>query len=191
MESTHESLLIRLRDGGDVAAWRRFDEIYRPMLYRFALAQGLQHSDAEDVVQQSMAAVHQHIGSFEYDPNRGRFKGWLRTVVLNKVRDLVARHRERQPASAELRRIEGEETTPQETFEHLWMQEHLWHCLREVRGEVNEATYRAFIMYVVEQRPIEHVCRELGLEANHVYTIKWRLTEKVAGKMKALVGDDA
>lgn len=190
METTHESLLIRLRDDGDVAAWRTFDSVYRPLLYRYALAQGVEHNDAEDVVQQSMAAVHQHIASFDYDPSRGRFKSWLRTLVHNKVCDLRARRRELHAASGDIRERVAQQDSPEEAFERIWMQEHLWHCLRELRGEVNDSTYQAFIGYVVEQRPIEDVARETGLERGHVYTIKWRLTEKIAQKMKTMVGDE-
>ena len=38
MDTTRPSLLLRIRDRGDAGAWRTFDAIYRPMLYRFALA---------------------------------------------------------------------------------------------------------------------------------------------------------
>ncbi len=56
------------------------------------------------------------------------------------------------------------------------MEEHLWHCLRELRSEVDETTYLAFQHYVIEQWPVERVCTTLGLSSSNVYTIKWRLT---------------
>lgn len=187
MDTTRASLLLRLRDRADAEAWTVFDRIYRPMLTRYALHMGLGRDDAEDVVQQSLTAVANHIGSFDYDPDKGRFKGWLRTLVQNKVRNAL---RIRKPAAAEsgaLRALPDEEQSPSEAFERLWMQEHLWHCLNEIRTEVEEPTYRAFEAYVLNQRPAEDVARELGFTVNHVYTIKWRLTEKVAAKMKDLV----
>ncbi len=79
------------------------------------------------------------------------------------------------------------EAAPEEVFDSIWLQEHLWHCLRELRDEVEPATYRAFLAYVVEQQPVEQVCAASGLTAQNVYTIKWRLTERVAAKMRELV----
>jgi hypothetical protein len=40
---------------------------------------------------------------------------------------------------------------------------------------------------VIKQWPVDQVARELGMSANHVYTIKWRMTERVSAKMKTLL----
>jgi len=187
VDTTRPSLLIRIRDHGDAAAWATFDQIYRPMLYRFARSRGLGHEDAEDVVQHCMSAVHEHIGRFDYDPDKGRFKAWLRTIVDNRIANLHRGRKDQQAESRDFRRVQERETPPDEEFEKIWMQEHLWHCLRELRSEVEEKTYLAFEHYVIKQWPVDQVARELGMSANHVYTIKWRMTERVSAKMKTLL----
>lgn len=190
MDTTHPSLLLRLKDHRDAAAWQVFDEIYRPMMERFALARGLDHSDAEDIVQQCMAALADQIRSFEYDPAKGRFKSWLRTMVNNKVRNFVRDRKEQAGDSGPFRALASPEASAEEVFEKLWMQEHLWHCLRQIEAQVDAATFKAFQLFVIDQRPVEQVCAELGLSANNVYTIKWRLTQKVAEKMAELLGEN-
>ncbi|MCG8403965.1 MAG: sigma-70 family RNA polymerase sigma factor [Phycisphaerales bacterium] len=187
VDTTRASLLVRIRNRGDSAAWTTFDGIYRPMLLRFAMACGLSHVDAEDVTQQCMTAIQEHIGSFEYDPEKGRFKAWLRTIVNNKVRNLLRDRKDRQAESRQFKDLPTQEDSPEEMFEKLWMQEHLWHCLRELQKDVEDQTYKAFQHYVIDQWPIDQVCRELNMKANHVYTIKWRMTEKVSAKMKELL----
>ncbi len=189
METTRASLLLRLRDHDDQAAWVQFDRIYRPILSRFAAAMGLRADAVEDVVQQCMEAVAKHIRSFDYDPTKGRFKSWLRTMVQNKVRNTFRERHELSADSGRLTAMPSNEDSPEEVFERFWMQEHLWHCLRELRGEVEEKTYLAFERYVLEQKPVDEVARELGMTTNLVYTIKWRLTDKVAAKMKELLND--
>lgn len=191
MDTTRPSLLLRLRDPRDAAAWEVFDQIYRPLLLRYARACGLRDDDADDVVQQCMAAVSSHIRRFEYDPGRGRFKGWLRTMVNNKVRNLLRGRRTRGVEGGILDELASEEHSPDEAFDRLWRQQHLWHCLRQLRTEVEETTYRAFEAYVIEQRPVDEICAELGIKPNLLYTIKWRMTERVADKMRELLGDDA
>lgn len=187
MDTTRESLLLRLRDHGDQEAWSLFDRIYRPILSRFAAALGLRADATEDIVQQCMQTVASHIGSFDYDPEKGRFKAWLRTMVQNKVRNSFRSQRRREADGERLANVPSMDSSPEELFERLWMQEHLWHCLRSLKSEVEQRTYLAFERYVLEQRPVDEVATELGLSTNHVYTIKWRLTEKVAEKMREIV----
>ncbi len=67
------------------------------------------------------------------------------------------------------------------------MEEHLWHCLGELEDEVERLTFEVFRSYVIDQKPIEEVCEELGVTRNNVYTIKWRMTERVAAKMRELL----
>ena len=191
MDTTRPSLLLRIRDREDSAAWEAFDAIYRPMLFRFARSRGLEEADTDDVVQQCMASIQAHIESFDYDPDKGRFKSWLRTMVNNRIRNLLRDRREKQADTREFENVLDPADTPEEAFERLWMQQHLWHCLRQVQAEVEQATFKAYQYYVIEQRPIDEVCRELNLTTNQIYTIKWRLTEKVSAKMKELLDGTA
>ena len=187
MDTTRPSLLLRIRDRSDRSAWETFDALYRPMLQRFARARGLSAADAEETAQQCLASIADRIAEFSYDPQKGRFKGWLCTLVNNRVRNLLRDRREQQGETADFEATPQREPTPDEAFDRIWMEEHLWHCLRELRGEVEETTFLAFQSYVIEQRPIEQVCEELKLTSNNVYTIKWRLTERVAAKMRELL----
>lgn len=191
MDTTRPSLLLRLKDHQDAAAWELFDQIYRPLLLRCALTCGAASNDAEDIVQHCMAAISAHIAGFEYDPGKGRFKGWLRTMVNNKVRNLLRDRRDRGVEITELDALASAELSPDEEFDRLWKQEHLWHCLRQLRDEVDETTYLAFEAYVIDQRPVTEICDELGIKPNLLYTIKWRMTERVADKMRELLGDEA
>ncbi|MEO1129105.1 MAG: sigma-70 family RNA polymerase sigma factor [Planctomycetota bacterium] len=190
VDTTQPSLLLRIRNRSDAAAWETFDAIYRPMLHRFALSCGLRIEDADDVVQHCMRAVAEHIDRFEYDPSRGRFKSWLRTLVNNRVRSLATRRREARVDSAVMATAEGREVSPDDRFERIWDQEHLWHCLRQLRSEVEEKTFEAFRMYVIEDQPAEHVSTALGISTGALYTIKWRLTERLATHMRTLLGED-
>jgi len=189
MDTTRPSLLLRVRDA-EPAAWREFDAIYRPLLHRFSRASGLSDADAEDVTQHCMAAIHQHIRGFDYDPHKGRFKGWLRTLVNNRVRNLHRRRREESAESQDFKRPQKREQPPEELFEDLWMDEHLRHCLKLVREEVEPRTFQAFQRYVLEEQPVEEVCQALGMTANQLYKVKWRVTQMLSERMKELLGED-
>lgn len=190
MDTTHLSLLIRVKSPNDQSAWREFDEIYRPMLFRFARACGLRDADADEIVQACMVSASQHVGSFEYDPSKGRFRGWLKTIVNNRVRSMLRDRRDQPAESAVFNRADAREESPEEIFDRVWRQEHLRHCLIRVREEVEPATFAAFEALVLQQRPVEDVCTQFGMSANQVYLIKSRLTSKIRKHMMAILGDD-
>src|SRR5687767_5284737 len=91
MSTTSFSLLARLRRPGDEIAWQRFVSLYTPLLYHWCKSAGLNGGDAEDLVQDIFAALIQKLPEFEYD-RKLSFRGWLRTIVVNRCRD---RHRRR------------------------------------------------------------------------------------------------
>ncbi len=190
MDTTRPSLLVRIRDCQDSAAWGLFDDIYRPILHRFAAARGLSHADAEDIVQQCMTAISTYIQSFDYDPARGRFRTWLQTMVNNKVRNLVRDRRDHPAGGDRIANVPTDDDSPEDIFEKIWRQQHIWHCLRQIEGEVDATTFTAFQHYVIEERPIEEICAALSLKPNNVYTIKWRLTQRLSEKMTELLGGD-
>jgi RNA polymerase sigma-70 factor (ECF subfamily) len=190
MHTTRASLLIRLKDPRNNEAWTEFDGIYRPMLFRFAQARGLGHSDAEDVVQYCMAAVNKHIQGFDYDPKRGRFKSWLRTMVNNRCRNMFRDRKEQVAESQDFRLAQANSESPEETFDRIWTQEHLRHCLRLVRDEVDSTTFTAFKRYAVDGRATKEVCEELDITSGQLYKIKWRMTQKLRERMTELLGSD-
>lgn len=189
MDTTRHSLLIRVKDPGDHAAWSEFDEIYRPMIARFARSCGLRPNDVDDVVQHCMLSIHQHIKNFEYDPARGRFKGWLRNVVSNRVRDLWRKKGEVHPGSVVLKAQPDDEPLPEEHFERLWMQEHAKFALKQVKREIEPSTFEAYVRYFIEERPTAEVCAEFGMNRNQLFTIKYRVNKKIKAILETLLGD--
>lgn len=181
--------MVRIKDSGDSSAWTEFDAIYRPLLDRYARARGLTHADAEDVVQHCMSAIARHIKSFDYDPTTGRFKGWLKALANNRIRDLFRRKPHVDGYSAALDRSQHREPQPDDVFEKLWMEQHLKRALKLVRGEVEERSFQAYQLYVVEQRPAEKVCHQLDLNENQLYSIRWRINQKVREHLDRLTRD--
>ncbi|HEY8504769.1 MAG TPA: sigma-70 family RNA polymerase sigma factor, partial [Gemmataceae bacterium] len=88
--TTHPSLLLRLRDPDDRDAWGEFVDLYAPFVYGYARKRGLQDADAADLTQTVLRAVAGAVGRFDYSPARGSFRGWLFTIVRNKLRSFRA-----------------------------------------------------------------------------------------------------
>src|SRR4051794_23031236 len=86
MTRTPSTLLERLRQPFDPEAWARFVSLYAPLLYAWGRRVGLQDEDAADLVQEVLVTLLQVLPTFTYDRHRS-FRGWLRTIALNKWRN--------------------------------------------------------------------------------------------------------
>jgi RNA polymerase sigma-70 factor (ECF subfamily) len=95
---TRVTLLSRVRDPSDSAAWAEFESRYRDLLVRFCRRQGLQQADAEDLVQVVMANLSKSLPRFAYDPARGRFRDYLYRCARNAISQWSSRPRGREIA---------------------------------------------------------------------------------------------
>lgn len=186
MDTTRASLIIRVRNHADSAAWSEFDQLYGPLIYRYAKRRGLSRDDAEEVKSLCMTAVVQQIGSFEYDRAQGGFKNWLRRIAHNKITDVFRKRRERIADSQEMRAWVDDDPGPDEIWDQNWQRVHLKFCVEQVRSEVSPQNYQAFHMLVFDETPVEEVCRQLGMNSNRVYKAKSNLIARIREKMAEL-----
>jgi RNA polymerase sigma factor (sigma-70 family) len=182
---TRPSLLGALR-GEDVERWREFFDQYAPAVYRVARLRGLATPDAEDVVQQVMLAVSQHIGGFQYDRDRGKFRQWVRRIAENRIIDL---HRKRR-ATLDAGQFEpvDEEPTPDEVWEREWRWQDVLYCLDEVAKDLSLRRIEAFRLYVIEGLPAAEVAARLDMTVGHVYVTRTQVLNRIRERMSALDG---
>ena len=187
--ATRLSLLVRLRDARNDGAWSQFVEIYAPLVYGFARKHGLQDADAADLTQDVLQAVSGAIREFEYDPRRGSFRGWLFTVVRNKLRNFVAAQKRpgRGTGDTDAQRRLQEVPAREEEQAAWWDQEYeqrvfSW-AAAQARERFQESTWQAFWQTAVEGKTGPEVARDLGLSVAAVYLAKGR----VMARLKELI----
>jgi RNA polymerase sigma factor (sigma-70 family) len=78
---THLSLLVKLRDEGlRDQAWGVFADKYGGLIYRWCRHWGADHTDAEDITQETLLAVYLRIMRYEHG-GRYSFRAWLRKIA--------------------------------------------------------------------------------------------------------------
>ena len=185
---TRASLLVRLRDPRDGAAWGEFVDRYAPLVYGYLRKQGLQDADAADLCQDVLAAVAGAVGRLEYDPGRGAFRNWLFTAVRRKLINWQAAQANRARGSGDSATHELLEQCPapeagEKEWEAEWeRQMFAWAC-EQVRRGVTDATWQAFWRTAVEGEPARQVAADLGLSVTAVYLARSR----VLARLKELV----
>lgn len=179
MNTTNSSLLIRIRDIDDDQAWSEFYSLYAELIFRYALARGLQHSDAEDVRSECYEAAVKQIPQFEFDRKKGGFKGWLKTIVNRRVVDLHRRRRALHLDSRELAQMSDPAPDIEELWEAEWKRQHLRHCVERASLVVSKKTAEVFRLLVEDGFSVNQICLQLDLTANQVYKAKSKMLAKV------------
>lgn len=184
---TRPSLLVRVRDASDQAAWFEFAEIYRPVIYRLALAKGMQHADAEDLAQQVLLAVAGAIGRWEDDPERARFRTWLRRVAHNAIINALTRGKPDRAAGGSDLLLVTQEAAPDGPDSDLlrieYRREVFRWAARQIREEFQAATWDAFWLTAVEGKDATEVGRALGKNTGAVYAAKSRIMRRLREKI--------
>lgn len=190
--ATRPSLLVRIRDARDSRAWAQFVELYAPLVYGFARKHGLQDADAADLTQEVLRAVAAAVGRLDYDPQRGSFRGWLFTVVRNKLRNFLA-NRGRQPLASGDTAVQNrlkEEPAPEDDAEELWDLEYQRRLLAwaaaQVRGTIQDSTWQAFWLTAVEGKSGKEVAGRLGMTVAAVYLAKSRVMARLKEQIRHL-----
>jgi RNA polymerase sigma-70 factor (ECF subfamily) len=186
--TTQPSLLVRLRDPRDATAWTQFVDLYAPLVYGHARRRGLQDADAADLTQIVLRAVASSIGRFDYDPQRGSFRGWLLTIVHRKLCSFLRPRHDHCQGSGDsaVRDLLESRAAPEEDYS-TWDAEFerrvfAW-AVEQVRPLVRESTWQAFWQTAVENRPGKDVAAALGLSLGAVYLARSR----VMARLRAVV----
>jgi RNA polymerase sigma-70 factor (ECF subfamily) len=187
--TTQASLLVRLGNSADSAAWGRFVDLYAPPVYACARRHGLQDADAADVTQDVMRAVYTAFRRGDYDPDRGRFRGWLITIVRNKLRDHVRRSGLRRHPEVGLAEVAAVDGDPAATFEQECERRLFAWAAEQVRGRFRPETWQAFWRTAVEGRAGKTVADELNVSVAAVYLAKGRVMTALREQIKTVDGE--
>ena len=182
--STRASLLVRLRDPRDEAAWTEFVDLYAPLIYGYLRRQGLQDADAVDVSQEVISTIARAVSRLAYDPKRGSFRNWLFTVVRRKLSNWRRAQRIRPRGSGDTATQRLLEQCPApEGGELEWEAEweervYSWACT-QVRRSVTDVTWQAFWRTAIDGQPGKQVAADLGLTVAAVYHARSRIVARL------------
>lgn len=186
--NTQHSLILRLRDHADSVAWRRFVELYEPVIYRVARRYGFQDADALEATQVVLISVAKAVQ--DWDPTgRAPFRSWLLRIVRNKLID----HFRRSPRAAigpggtsVQRRMQqtpdpadGLSAIIDEDYRRELRRELLHRAACEVQEHVQPSTWEAFWQTTIGGKRISDVARELGISVGAVHIARSRVLARL------------
>src|SRR5262249_45438338 len=147
--ATRLTLIAKLHDRADAAAWHEFVALYEPLIRRLARRKGLQDADAGDLCQEVFRVVAGAIDRWDPDPARGSFRGWLPRTPRTPLVTSLTRHG-RQPAgsgSTSVQELLEAQPASDPEATALFEAEYRWRLFEsaaaDVRGEFMAPTWQA------------------------------------------------
>ncbi len=178
-QSTRISLLERLRNPADQAAWAEFVHRYGQQIYRWCRRWNLQTADAEDLTQTVLAKLAEKIGTFRYDPGRS-FRAYLKTLAHYACCDLLEKRKRSPVGSGDtdvaqfLDNVEAREDLTNRLAAEF-DGELLDEAMQQVRQRVEPHTWDAFRLTSLEGLSAADAAAQLNIRVASVFKAKSRV----------------
>jgi RNA polymerase sigma-70 factor (ECF subfamily) len=188
---TGSVLLLLLGNPTDRERWNAFVDRYAPKIYGWCRQRRLQEADAQDVTQEVLTQLVQKLRTFAYDPHKGTFRGWLKTLTHHAWCDYLEKRRragegEANPeVLAHLDKLEAREdllTALAEVFDLELLAE----AQARVQLQVSPRDWKIFQELAVARRPGPAVAGELGMTVTAVLMARSRVQKRLRQEIRRL-----
>ncbi|WDE98463.1 sigma-70 family RNA polymerase sigma factor [Lentisphaera profundi] len=189
---TRETLLIQVRNRYDEKSWAEFDEYYRSFIKMIITRMGVTHHDAEDLTQQVLLSAWKALPDFDYDTNKGRFRGWLCQVTGNATKNFFDKRKrevKRHEKATSDRSLDYIKTYNQADIEQIATEE--WEVYisnlawKNIETELADKVREAFLLLTQGKDPAD-IALELDIERNTIYVYKKRVTKLLYNEINRL-----
>ena len=137
-------------------------------------------------MQETVISVMKSMPTFQYDTQKGSFKGWLLRLTSWRIADQL-RKRQRgvsqrvseprtSTRTATVERVADPAGTKLEArWDEEWEQNLMQAAVERVKRKVDAKHYQVFDLYVFKRWPVSKVARALKVNTGKVYLIKHRI----------------
>ena len=179
---TNMDLLLQLKSDETVnreMGWGIFVDRYGPIICGFARNAGLPSSEADDIMQTVLFNFFRVADRFEYDPSKGRFRGYLKRITLNAIRQ---RYRKKQEGNLDTFGMEAAEDPRDDlavAFDREWAEHLLSEAMTEARPKFEPKTWEAFEFYGRRGMSCEKTAQRLNMSQEAIRHAKSRVMKAV------------
>jgi RNA polymerase sigma-70 factor (ECF subfamily) len=183
---TSLSLLRQIQEPGADEAWGRLVALYTSLLQNGFRAAGLQQADRDDLTQRVLEVLHRRLPDFQHNGRSGAFRAWLRSIVVNLLREFWRRRP--TPGSAS---VLAQLADPHGQLSKIWDEQHDRHVLHGllemVKPEFGAAVWAAFCRLGLDGASAREVAAELDMSVNAVLVAKSRVLSRLRQVAEGLV----
>ena len=192
--NTRVTLLQRVKDPDNAAAWEEFVHYYRGFIKVVLSHLNLNQNDTDDLIQEILLGLWKSLKTFDLDKERGKFRTWFGSLIRYKVIDhyrKVKRLSEKNEILAE----EGgakialfSEPEVETIIQREWEGYVVALAMERVSQTFSERAMQAFTMSL-DNVPVETIAQELELKTNSVTKFKNRVRDRLIKEIQSLKQD--
>ncbi len=186
--ATRSSMIFDLKEFSP-ERWNNFVLVYTPLLNFWMRKKNVPASAEDDILQESLQSIFAGIGNFERDSSKGKFRGWLRTIVQRRVADYF---RSLPPDQGAPQEVLDALVTPEQKDasevegEQQALNEVKARAMELVRQSTAEKTWQMFWLSTVEEVPTSEIAKQFDVTTAAVRVAK----QRVLKRLKELMVDD-
>jgi len=177
--------------------WRRFYENYQLLIRSWCQRAGVPASDLDDVFHDILVKLVSGIKNYQR-VDGSRFRGWLKTVVMNSVTDRLRLSRNNPfpqllsdpgiaPTQFDFTQIDGLSELAEELTEKTSSAAII---LSRVRARVKDASWNAFVQRELLQIEAAAIAEELEIKRASVYQSCMRVRSIIKEESEKFFGQD-
>ena len=171
-------LLVNRAKDGNRSAFAQLVDQFHSDVFRMVYYRIRSQSDAEDIAQDVFLKAFQKISTVK-EPVR--FRGWLFSIALNRIRDFQRKKRFRSLFKAEEENIESRppaetESDEPEALEHV-LKEDFWRQIRSMLDKLSKMEREVFLLRFFDHLNLNEIA---GLMKKNESTIKTHLYRALA-----------
>ncbi len=190
--NTRFTLLQKIKNCQDDQSWEEFVNYYQGYIYAVVLNMNINYHDTQDLVQAVLLKAWKNLPSFEYDPGKGRFRGWLTTVTKNTVKRFLQK-KARQLDSceaekkAELQQYLEEVSIPdiEDIAQKEWEAYISKMAWENISSDLAETVQLVFERLMNGEKP-KDIAEDLGFAENTVHVYKKRVQKRMCKEILRL-----
>ena len=184
------SLLNRLQENiEDDPSWAEFLELYWVPVRRFCLRRLRRVDEAEEVTAIVFERIFRSLPRFRYEPERGRFGGWIGQITRNEIIRFVHQKQRagRFDGGMEIAEImEG-------TTEGVWVDDFNENLIQiafeRTKKEVSPEYWRLFLATWKSDKKPGEVAKELGVPPSRVHKARFVVSAMLRSVIKKIAED--
>ncbi len=184
--ATVSSMTLNGMRSSEDQVWQRVLQRFTPRVSAWLARGGVAQGDIADQVQEVWRSVLASLKLFDRSDEKHSFGGWLHTITNRRANDYIQRKKQDHlllkllidEASRQSDKIED---LTENTISNRSIKLHK--ACHQVKSVVNETTWQAFEMYVIEDKPVDEVMIALDIAEHTVYTAKSRVLRRLRALM--------
>ncbi len=189
MDTTRYTLIQRVKDPKNEDAWASFIGAYEGYIHSVLQRVGISRDEAIDLSQEILLKLWKELPSFNYEPNRGKFRSWLYQIIRNTAYShLKARHSEQQRIDLYFKDNQEGSGQIDELMREEWKAHICQKALDNLRGTFTDQSVEIFEKTLAGQE-VSELAVSYGVKENTIYRIKNRVKERLIVEIKRIRED--